>query len=69
MLEKAGEGTYSEVYKAVEKTSGFVCSLKILNKDKLAKMGVFDNLLREIKLSMFLNHPNLVSLYGCFSDK
>jgi aurora kinase, other len=69
LLEKAGQGTYSEVYKAVEKSSGFVCSLKILNKEKMINMGVLDNLVREIKLSLFLNHPNLVSLYGCFSDK
>lgn len=25
--------------------------------------------MREIKISLFLSHPNLLSLYGCFSDQ
>lgn len=30
IVSKIGEGTYSEVFKAVEKESGFLCALKIL---------------------------------------
>ena len=47
LLEKAGEGTYSQVFRAVERSSGFVCSLKILSKDKITKFfvnGVSSNL-------------------------
>ena len=43
--------------------------LKILSKEKIAKMGVKENVMREIKLSLFLDHPNLISLYGVFSDE
>lgn len=30
IVGKLGEGSYSEVYRAVEKRSGFVCALKVL---------------------------------------
>jgi hypothetical protein len=30
IVSKIGEGTYSEVFKAMEKESGFLCALKIL---------------------------------------
>lgn len=40
ILAKIGEGSYSEVYKAIEKRSGFVCALKVLEKWKMRELGV-----------------------------
>lgn len=68
VLGKIGEGTYSEVFKAMERRSGFVCALKVLEKQKMRKMSVHENVVREIKIHMFLEHPNIAKLYGCFHD-
>lgn len=68
VLGKIGEGTYSEVFKAVERRSGFVCALKVLEKQKMREMSVQENVVREIKIHMFLEHPNIAKLYGCFHD-
>ena len=27
-----------------------------------------DQFMQEIKISLYLNHPNIVKMYGCFSD-
>jgi serine/threonine protein kinase len=35
VFEKLGEGTYSEVFRALESKTGFLCALKILNKQRL----------------------------------
>lgn len=41
--------------------------LKTIEKDKLTEFEA-NNLLREIKIQLFLNHAHLTSLYGCFDD-
>lgn len=28
-----------------------------------------DQLVEEIKLQLFMNHPNVLKMYGCFKDK
>ena len=44
-----------------------MCALKKIEKAKIdSKLAV--QLLREIKIQMFLNHPNIVKMYGFFSD-
>lgn len=68
MLGKIGEGSYSEVFRAVERKSGFLCALKVLEKQKMREMGVQENVVREIKIHLFLEHPNIARLYGCFHD-
>jgi aurora kinase len=30
---------------------------------------ITDQFLREVKIQMFLNHPNIIKMYGCFDDK
>lgn len=69
LLGKIGEGSYSEVFKAVHKESGFLCALKVLEKWKMRELSVQENVVREIKLNMFLSHPNIAKLYACFHDQ
>jgi aurora kinase len=53
----------------VEKSTGFLCALKVLEKWKMREMAVQENVAREIKINMFLEHPNIAKLYGCFHDQ
>lgn len=66
---KVGEGTYSQVFKAMEKRTGFICSLKTLNKEKMKALKMEQNVFREIKIHSFVNHPHITKLYGCFDDE
>jgi serine/threonine protein kinase len=43
--------------------------LKVLEKWKMKELSVQENVIREIKLNMFLNHPNIAKLYACFHDQ
>jgi hypothetical protein len=67
ILKELGSGSYGKASLAVEKQLGFVCVLKIIEKEKLTEFEV-TNLLREVKIQAFLSHKHLTSLYGCFSD-
>lgn len=69
VLKKIGEGTYSEVFLGVEKKTGFLYSLKRINKQLIKnEFNLVEVLIREIKIHSHLNHKNLVSLYGVFDD-
>lgn len=69
LLNKIGEGTYCQVFKGVDKRSGFVCALKVMNKKKMKELQVQQNIRRQIKISLFCEHPNISKLYSFFWDK
>ena len=45
-----------------------MCALKVLSKAKIIEEGLLDNVTRELKICLFLDHPNIAKLYGFFSD-
>ncbi|KAF2012101.1 kinase-like protein [Aaosphaeria arxii CBS 175.79] len=63
-----GKGKFGRVYLAREKTSGFVCALKVLHKAEIQQEGFEKQVRREIEIQSHLAHPNLLSLYGHFHD-
>ena len=65
--KKLGEGKFGEVFVAQHRISGFVCAIKRIHKSKLDEKMTMQ-LVREIKIQSFLNHPNIVRLYTFFSD-
>lgn len=65
--ECKGEGRFGKVYLAVHKKSGFVCALKKIKKESVKFM--IEQFIQELKIQQFLNHPNLVKIYGYFADK
>lgn len=50
------------------KVLGFVCAMKVVQKEKVRKNNVIDQFCYEIKIQSYLKHPHLVSLYGMFYD-
>lgn len=49
------------------KLSGFFCAMKKIEKSKIdSKLAI--QLMREIKIQSFLNHPNIVKMYAFFAD-
>lgn len=65
--ECKGEGRFGKVYLAIHKKTGFLFALKKIKKDSVKFM--LDQFIQEIKIQQYLNHPNLVKIYGYFADK
>lgn len=63
-----GKGKFGRVYLAKEKSSGFVCALKVLHKSELQQGKVEKQVRREIEIQSNLAHPNVLRLYGHFHD-
>lgn len=68
-LDKIGEGTYGQVYKAKDKQSGDTVALKCIRLDN-EEEGVTCTAIREVSLLKELKHKNIVKLYTVdLSDK
>jgi aurora kinase len=63
-----GKGKFGRVYLAREKTTGFVCALKVLHKSELQQGKVEKQTRREIEIQSNLAHPNILRLFGHFHD-
>ncbi|CAK4033262.1 Serine threonine- kinase ark1 [Lecanosticta acicola] len=63
-----GKGKFGRVYLARERSSGFVCALKVLHKSELQQGKVEKQVRREIEIQSNLAHPNILRLYGHFHD-
>ena len=63
-----GKGKFGRVYLAKERTTGFVCALKVLHKSELQQNKVEKQLRREIEIQSNLRHPNILRLFGHFHD-
>ncbi|KAI9859426.1 MAG: spindle assembly checkpoint kinase [Vezdaea acicularis] len=63
-----GKGKFGRVYLAKERSTGFVCALKVLHKNELQQGKVEKQLRREIEIQSNLRHPNILRLYGHFHD-
>ncbi|AEO58133.1 hypothetical protein MYCTH_2305264 [Thermothelomyces thermophilus ATCC 42464] len=64
-----GKGKFGRVYLARERTTGFICALKVLYKSELQQgTGVEKQVRREIEIQSNLRHPNILKLYGHFHD-
>ena len=63
-----GKGKFGRVYLARERSTGFVCALKVLHKSELQQGKVEKQVRREIEIQSNLRHPNILRLYGHFHD-
>ena len=63
-----GKGKFGRVYLARERSTGFVCALKVLHKSELQQGRVEKQVRREIEIQSNLRHPNILRLYGHFHD-
>lgn len=63
-----GKGKFGRVYLARERSTGFICALKVLYKAELQLGKVEKQVRREIEIQSNLRHPNCLMLYGHFHD-
>ncbi|KAJ4907443.1 Protein kinase superfamily protein [Raphanus sativus] len=67
-LDKIGQGTYSNVYKAKDLLSGEIVALKKVRFDNLEAESV-KFMAREILVLRRLNHPNVIKLLGLVASR
>lgn len=67
IVVQIGEGTYGQVFKAIDKQSNHLVALKKIRMDN-EKEGFPITALREIKILKQLNHPSIVYLREIVSD-
>jgi aurora kinase len=63
-----GKGKFGRVYLVRERSSGFICALKVMHKDEIKSNGVEKQVQREVEIQCNLRHPNILQLYGHFHD-
>jgi 3-phosphoinositide dependent protein kinase-1 len=63
-----GEGSYSTVFLATEKTSKKKYALKVLDKRHIIREKKVQHVSREKEILSLLNHPFFVKLYFTFQD-
>ena len=69
IVEKLGEGKFASVFMAVEKLTGFMVALKVVEKKKIIEENFLTQFIREIKIQVYLDHPNVAKIYGFFHDE
>lgn len=66
--KKLGSGRFGNVYLAEEKATRTIFAIKTMNKQKIKEADMVDQVFWEIKLQIYMNHPNILKLYGFFDD-
>lgn len=64
-----GQGTFAKVYHARNLQSGQSVAIKIIDKEKVLKSGLIDQIKREISVMRLVRHPNIVQLYEVMASR
>lgn len=63
-----GKGQFGRVYLARHRKSGYVCALKVLNKDEIRAQKAELHVRREIEVHSNLRHHGVLNFLGWFHD-
>ncbi|KAF5182872.1 Cbl-interacting protein kinase [Thalictrum thalictroides] len=64
-----GQGTFAKVYFARNLKSGQSVAIKMIDKEKVLKVGLIDQIKREISVMKLVRHPYIVQLYEVMATK
>ncbi|XP_059668121.1 CBL-interacting protein kinase 2-like [Cornus florida] len=64
-----GQGTFAKVHYARNLKTGTGVAIKIIDKEKVLKVGMIDQIKREISVMRLVRHPNIVQLYEVMASK
>ncbi|OIS98307.1 PREDICTED: CBL-interacting protein kinase 5-like [Nicotiana attenuata] len=64
-----GQGTFAKVYHARNLKTGQSVAVKVIDKEKVMKVGLIDQIKREISVMKLIRHPNVVELYEVMASK
>ncbi|NP_001315749.1 CBL-interacting serine/threonine-protein kinase 6-like [Malus sylvestris] len=64
-----GHGTFAKVYHARHLQSGKNVAMKVVGKEKVIKVGMMEQIKREISVMRMVKHPNIVELHEVMASK
>jgi len=64
-----GQGTFAKVYHARSLRTGENVAIKAMEKQKILKVGMINQIKREISVMRLVRHPNIVRLYEVMASK
>ncbi|KAG7605064.1 putative CBL-interacting serine/threonine-protein kinase 20 CAMK-CAMKL-CHK1 family [Arabidopsis thaliana] len=64
-----GQGTFAKVYHARNIKTGESVAIKVIDKQKVAKVGLIDQIKREISVMRLVRHPHVVFLHEVMASK
>lgn len=64
-----GQGTFAKVHHARNLKTGMSVAIKIIDKAKVFKVGMINQIKREISVMRLVRHPNVVELYEVMASK
>jgi 5'-AMP-activated protein kinase catalytic alpha subunit len=64
-----GHGTFAKVYHARNLKSGKSVAMKVVGKEKVIKVGMMEQIKREISVMKMVKHPNIVDLHEVMASK
>ncbi|KAI4302651.1 hypothetical protein MLD38_038371 [Melastoma candidum] len=64
-----GQGTFAKVYHARNIKTGVSVAIKVIDKDKVLKVGLIDQIKREISIMRRVRHPHVVELYEVMATR
>ncbi|XP_051130668.1 CBL-interacting protein kinase 2-like [Andrographis paniculata] len=64
-----GQGTFAKVYHARNLETGMSVAIKIIDKEKIIRVGMMDQIMREVSVMKLVRHPNIVQLYEVMASK
>ena len=64
-----GHGTFAKVYHARNLQTGKSVAMKVVGKEKVIKVGMTEQVKREISVMKMVQHPNIVDLHEVMASK
>ncbi|GMH27289.1 hypothetical protein Nepgr_029132 [Nepenthes gracilis] len=64
-----GHGTFAKVYHARNLQTGKSVAMKVVGKEKVIKVGMMEQVKREISVMKKVKHPNIVELHEVLASK
>ncbi|KAL8215156.1 hypothetical protein R6Q57_004605 [Mikania cordata] len=64
-----GQGTFAKVYYARNLTTGQSVAIKVIDKEKVLRVGLTNQIKREISVMKRVRHPNILQLYEVMATK
>ncbi|KAL6629122.1 hypothetical protein ACP70R_028887 [Stipagrostis hirtigluma subsp. patula] len=64
-----GQGNFAKVYFARNLSSGQAVAIKIIDKDKVVRVGLMVQIKREISIMRLVRHPNILQLFEVMASK
>ncbi|PKA57636.1 CBL-interacting protein kinase 18 [Apostasia shenzhenica] len=64
-----GQGNFAKVYHARNIRTAESVAIKMIDKEKVLKVGLMDQIKREISVMRLIRHPNVVRLYEVMATK